>query len=177
LRYMAAVLRVKRRRGAPGRASGELTSFVPSGAALYARPPGVRAGVSLHRHGTSAVSRRIPKQHAAAREPGTPPVGAGTKYYPPPGVNVCRWRSLAEVTRNDEAKKRYLASSAIAWSARTPLLILIGSHFARAVTSALVIMIWFISLPICGTEAAKTNRPMPHHTIAPMHMTHGSPEV
>ena len=46
-----------------------------------------------------------------------------------------------------------------------------------AATSALEIMIWFILLAICSTEAAKTSRPKRHQTIAPMHITHGSPDV
>src|SRR6266568_1840671 len=57
----------------------------------------------------------------------------------------------------------YLANSRSASSARTPPVIVIGTNRAFAAT--------------CCTDAAKTSRPIRHHRIAPMHITHGSPEV
>jgi len=51
--------------------------FRPSGAALYARPSGMRAGVSVHRHGTSgAVSRSIQITRRGPRA-GYSPGGSG----------------------------------------------------------------------------------------------------
>jgi hypothetical protein len=53
--------------------------FRPSGAALYARPSGMRAGLRVSTGaGPAALSRRIPKQHAAARVSWYSPAGAGT---------------------------------------------------------------------------------------------------
>src|SRR2546421_6064106 len=71
----------------------------------------------------------------------------------------------------------YLANSRSASSARTPPVIVIGTNRAFAATSALEIMISSILAAICCTDAAKTSRPIRHHRIAPMHITHGSPEV
>ena len=71
----------------------------------------------------------------------------------------------------------YLANSRGASSARTPPVIVIGTNRAFAATSALEIMISSILAAICCTDAAKTSRPIRHHRIAPMHITHGSPEV
>jgi hypothetical protein len=77
---------IERHRGAPGGASGGLKQFRPSGAALYARPSGVSAGVSLHRHGTSgAVSRSIQITRRSPRAGNISPVRAGT---PPPVVSL-----------------------------------------------------------------------------------------
>ena len=46
-----------------------------------------------------------------------------------------------------------------------------------AATSALVSIIWSILAASCVKDAAKTSRAIPLHTMAPMHMAHGSPDV
>jgi hypothetical protein len=63
-----------------------------------------------------------------------------------------------------------LANSAIASSASTPPVMVIGANGALAATSALEIMIWSILLASCCTEAANTSRPIWHQMIAPMHI-------
>src|SRR6516164_2330217 len=71
----------------------------------------------------------------------------------------------------------YFAKSCIASSARTPPVIVIGANGAFAARSPLEIMIWSILAASCSTEAAKTKRLIRHHSIAPMHIAQGSPEV